>query len=49
MKLGLIQMTSTELWEHNIEFIDKELSVLVKKGVRHVFLPEVFFSMSNGA
>lgn len=48
MKIAVVQMTSSLEPKENLEKLDKWLSQAREANARAVFLPEVFYSMSNG-
>jgi len=48
MKIAVVQMTSALDPKVNLEKLDKWLTEAKDAGARAVFLPEVFYSMSNG-
>lgn len=48
MKVALIQMTSVLDYKANLEKIRSMLKEIKKEKVEYVFLPECFYSMSNG-
>ena len=48
MKIALIQMTSVLDYKSNLRKIESWLQEAQSKNVSHVFLPESFYSMSNG-
>jgi deaminated glutathione amidase len=48
MKIALIQMNSAYDWQPNMEFLDRELEAVSGQGAKIAFLPECFYSMSNG-
>lgn len=48
MKIGLIQMSSVLNPESNLSFIENELSQNLDKELKYIFLPECFYSFSDG-
>lgn len=50
MQIGLIQMTSVLDYKVNLEYIDNQINILKNKApnLSAVFLPEVFYSISDG-
>lgn len=48
MKVGLIQLNSTYDWEPNLQVIRNELIKIKDDGAEAAFLPECFYSMSDG-
>jgi deaminated glutathione amidase len=48
IEIGLIQMTSVLDYQQNLNFIEKELIKAKKKNLKYIFLPECFYTFSNG-
>lgn len=48
MKIGVIQLTSKLDYQENLYQIEEYLALAVQKNASAVFLPEAFFSYSNG-
>jgi predicted amidohydrolase len=48
MKIGVIQLQSVLDPNKNLETIQKFISEAKLQGIQHIFLPEVFYSMSDG-
>lgn len=48
MKIAVLQMNSKEDFEINLKVIRDEAKVAVEKGAKVLFLPECFYSMSDG-
>lgn len=48
MKVAIIQLTSVLDYKINLEKIQKFIEKAKAQGATHIFLPEVFYSMSNG-
>lgn len=48
MKIAIVQMTSVLDYKTNLQKIENFLNEIKGKGVQAVFLPECFYSMSNG-
>lgn len=48
MKIAIIQLTSTLDYKINLEKIQNFIEKAKLEGATHIFMPEVFYSMSNG-